>query len=141
MVGIASDTAVAEQIPYCSRWSLEVKTDPVDLTANGDSNKVYGSTAPKIGGKFSGFLDTATAALYQSSQDGLSRRFYLYPTTPDPATYGYWYGTAVFDFQTDADVGDAVKMDGKWAAQTFWAHSVAGAVSSGFDSGFDLGFF
>jgi hypothetical protein len=133
-------TGAAELIPYCQKWSVDFTTDFVDLTVNGDSNRVYGSSAPQITGTYTGFLDTATAQLYTAAQDGLSRRWYLYGSTPS-SSGAYWFGTAVFDWKTDADVGGPCKMDGHWWAQDFWSKDVAGVLSSGFTSGFDAGFF
>jgi hypothetical protein len=28
----------------------------------------------------------------------------------------YWFGTALFDFNAESDVGDAVKVSGDWSA-------------------------
>ena len=47
--------------------------------------------------------------------DGLARRFYLYPTTP-AATGPYFFGTGLFDFSAEADVGSAVSVSGDWQA-------------------------
>ena len=114
-VGIASDTAAAEAIPYVAQWAIEFSVDNAEVTANGDSNKVYVAGLPDVSGSFSGFLDDATAQTYTAASDGLARRFYLYPATP--ATAGpYWFGTALFDFKAEAAVDDAVKVSGDFQA-------------------------
>lgn len=113
-VGLASDTAVATPVTFLSSWSIDFATDKVDVTAFGDTNKVYVSGLPDASGSFGGFYDDATAQLYTASQDGLARRFYLYPTNAD--TGDYWYGTALFDFSSSGAVSDAVTVSGNWAA-------------------------
>ena len=113
-VGIASDSASAEAVAYLSKWSVAFSTDNVDVTANGDTNKTYVAGLPDASGSFSGFYDDATVQTYTAATDGLARRFYLYPTTP--AATGYWFGTALFDFSVEADVGSAVTVSGDWQA-------------------------
>lgn len=116
-VGIASDTAAAEPIPYVAQWSIEFTTDNATVTANGDTNQVYVAGLPDASGSFSGFFDDATAQTYTAAADGLARRFYLYPTIgSSPTTGPYWFGTALFDFSAEASVDDAVKMSGDWNA-------------------------
>ena len=58
--------------------------------------------------------DDATAQLYTASQDGLARRFYLYPSNSD--TLEYFWGTALFDFSVSGGVTDAVTVSGSFAA-------------------------
>ena len=111
--GIASDTATAEPIVFLSSWSIDFTVDKVDVTAFGDTNKVYVSGLPDASGSFGGFYDTATAGMYSASQDGLARRFYLYPDISDG---DYFYGTALFDFSVSGGVSDAVTASGSWNA-------------------------
>ena len=49
-VGIASDTAAAEPVTYVSGWSINFSTDNAEVTAIGDSNKVYVSL--ELGAKY-----------------------------------------------------------------------------------------
>lgn len=114
-VGIASDTASAEPVTFISKWSINFSTDNVDVTAIGDSNKTYVAGLPDASGSFSGWYDDATAQTYTAGADGLARRFYLYPTTPS-ATGPYFFGTGLFDFSAEADVGSAVSVSGDWQA-------------------------
>ena len=114
-VGIASDTASAEPVAYLSKWSFASATDNVEVTANGDANKVYVAGLPDASGSFSGFYDDASTQTYTASADGLPRRFYLYPTTPSNVG-PYWFGTGLFDFNADGDVGAAVTVSGDFQA-------------------------
>jgi hypothetical protein len=103
----------AEPIAFLNAWSINFETDKADVTAFGDGNKVYTSGLPDAAGTFAGFFDDSTEQLYTAAQDGVARKFYLYPNTD---TAQYWYGTALFDFSVSAGVGDAVTVSGSWAA-------------------------
>lgn len=105
---------IAEPVSYLDSWSLDGKTDRVDVTAFGDSNKTYVSGLPDAQGNFSGFYDTASDQLYTAAVDGVARKVYLYPTRADTGTY--WFGTAFFDFSVSDAVGDAVKISGSFSA-------------------------
>lgn len=111
--GIASDTVAAEPIAFLNTWAIEFTVDKVDVTCLGDTNKVYVSGLPDASGSFGGFYDTATAQLYTAAQDGLARRFYLYPDISDG---DYFYGTALFDFSVSGGSSDSVNVSGSWAA-------------------------
>lgn len=112
-VGLASDTAVASPITYKNKWTISATTDKVDVTAFGDSNKVYVAGLADASGTVDGFYDTLGDDLYTAAQDGLARKFYLYPTTADAT---YWFGTAFFDFSADGGVTEAVTMSSSWVA-------------------------
>lgn len=113
-VGLASDSSQAEPVAYLNSWAIEFTTDRVDVTCFGDTNRVYVSGLPDASGTFAGFYDTDSAQLYTAAQDGLPRRFYLYPDTNDATDY--WYGTALFDFSVNGSVSDAVSVSGSWSA-------------------------
>lgn len=112
--GIASSTAAAEPIAFLNQWSIDFTTERAEVTAFGDSNKVYVAGLPDASGSYSGFYDTDTQQLYTASQDGAARRFYLYPDNSD--VLEYFYGTGLFDFGVATGVTDAVTVNGSWAA-------------------------
>lgn len=112
-VGLANSSATAEPVTFLSAWTIDFTVDKVDVTAFGDANKTYVSGLPDASGTTSGFYDTETPQLYTASQDGLARKFYLYPDTSDG---DYFFGTALFDFSVSGDVGDAVKISSSWSA-------------------------
>lgn len=113
-VGVASDTAAAEPIAFLNSWSLDASTDREEVTAFGDLNKIYVAGLPDASGDFDGFYDTATAQLWTASQDGLARKFYLYPDTGTVTQY--WFGTGFFDFSISTAVDGAVEVSGSWQA-------------------------
>lgn len=113
-IGIASDTATAEPLPFVAKWSINFVTDKANVTALGDTNQVYVAGLPDSSGDFSGFYDTATAQTYTAATDGLARKFYLYPDLSSASTY--WFGTVLPDFSADGAVDGSVNIKSSWAA-------------------------
>jgi len=113
-LGIASDSAAAEPLPFFARWSISFKTDKDEVTAFGDSNKIYVAGLPDASGSFSGFYDDATAQTYTAANDGLPRKFYLYPSTLTNTQY--FFGTILPDMNIDSDVAASIKVSSDWAA-------------------------
>lgn len=108
-----TSAGTAEPIVYLNSWDISFEVDNVDVTAFGDTNKVYVAGLPDSSGSFSGFFDSASAQLYTAATDGVARNFYLYPDTGDAT---YWYGTALFDFSVSSSVDGAVTVSGNWNA-------------------------
>jgi hypothetical protein len=115
-LGIASDTAQAEPLPFVASYALNAETEKVDVTAMGDTNKVYVAGLPDASGEFSGFYDDSTAQTYTAAVDGLDRRFYLYPDTTSATKY--FFGRIFVDFTINAEVDGAVELSASWAAST-----------------------
>lgn len=113
-MGIASDTASAEPLPFFADWTINFATDKVEVTAMGDNNKVYVAGLPDASGDFSGFYDDATAQTYTAAVDGLPRKFYLYPSTS--LNTQYFFGTVLPDFNVNGGVGAAVSVKASWNA-------------------------
>jgi len=104
----------ASPVAFLNKWTADFLTDKVDVTALGDSNKVYVAGLPDSKGTFAGFYDDATVQLYTAAHDGVPRSFYLYPSTNNLAQY--WYGTSLFDFSVSGGTTEAVAVSGAWAA-------------------------
>ena len=104
----------AEPVTFLRQWSISFSTENADVTANGDTNKVYVAGLPDVSGSFSGWYDDATVQTYTAAVDGVARKFYLYPTTN--ATGQYWFGTALFDFNVEAAVDGGIAISGDFQA-------------------------
>lgn len=113
-MGVANDTATAEPIAYLRSWSVSFATDRVEVTAFGDTNRVYVAGLPDASGDYAGYWDSASAQMYTAATDGLARKFYLYMTTD--INTEYYYGTAFFDFSQTQAVDGAVEISGSWQA-------------------------
>lgn len=110
-----SSGGTAQPVAFLSAWTFASTSDRVDVTAFGDSNKTYVAGLPDASGSFEGFWDSDGVDLYTASQDGVARKFYLYPDRSNYPT-DYWYGTAFFDFEAAGGVTDAVTVSGSWSA-------------------------
>lgn len=115
-MGIADDAATAEPLPFFASWSINFATDKIEVTAMGDTNKVYVSGLPDASGEFAGFYDDATNQTYTAAVDGLARKFYLYPSTLSNTQY--FFGTILPDFNVSSEVSGAVSVSATWAAST-----------------------
>lgn len=104
----------AEPLPFVAKWTLSAETERFDVTALGDSNKVYVAGLPDASGMWSGFMDDATAQSYTAAIDGVARKFYLYPDTT--STTKYFFGTIFPDAKFEGDVAGAVTMEASWNA-------------------------
>lgn len=111
---------VAEPIAYLSQWSIDFATDNAEVTALGDTNKIYVAGLPDCSGSFAGFYDDATVQTYTAATDGVARKAYLYPNragTPGQ----YFFGTMLPDFKASGDVSGGVSISGDWAAASGWS--------------------
>jgi len=111
-----SGSGSASPVPYLKKYTFSSKVGSIDVTAFGDTTKVYVSDLPDAQGTFEGFYDTATSQLYAAASDGVARKTYLYMDTSIPTTY--LYGTATFDMDLDVDVAGAVAISGSFKAAT-----------------------
>lgn len=113
-LGIASDTADAEPLPFIASWSMNFTTEKVDVTAMEDSNRVYVAGIPDASGEFAGFFDDSTAQTYTAATDGLARKFYLYPNRS--VNTKYFFGTILPDMSVNASTTEAVAITASWNA-------------------------
>lgn len=112
-MGLAS-AGTAEPVAFLSSWSISFATDKVDVTAFGDSNKVYVAGLPDASGDFAGFYDDTTVQTFTAAGDGVARKFYLYPSTSTNSQY--FFGTILPDFKVDSNVTGAASITSSWNA-------------------------
>ena len=113
-VGIANDTADASPVAFLNAWSINFQVDKAEVTAFGDTNKVYVSGLPDASGDFAGFYDDATAQTYTAAIDGLPRKFYLYPSASKQTQY--FYGQILPDFSVNAGTDGPAAVSSSWNA-------------------------
>jgi hypothetical protein len=105
----------AEPLAVQAKWSINFATEKADVTALGDTNKVYVAGLPDASGEFEGWYDDATVQTYTAASDGVARKFYLYPdVTNSPGQY--WWGTVFPDFTAEGGVDDALSVKASWNA-------------------------
>lgn len=102
-----------------NKWTLNRKTDKIEVTAFGDANKTYVLGLPDTSGSISGFWDDTDDTMFSgaASDDGVV--MVLYPDYVNKPT-SYAYGEAYFDASMDAGVADAVTVSGDFAARSSW---------------------
>lgn len=125
-------TRLASPMAFLTDWSVNFSVDKVEVTAMGDTTKIYVAGLPDASGDFSGFYDTATAQTYVAATDGLSRNFYLYPSTvgvQGSAPGQYFFGTVFPDFSLTGGVGGAVTLKSSWSAATPISRYPASGIS------------
>lgn len=111
----------ASPMAFLADWlrTINFTVAKVDVTAMQDQNLIWVAGLPDANGDFTGFYDTATAQTYVAATDGLSRNFYLYPSTvglqgSNPGQY--FFGTILPDYSLTGGVAAAVALKSTWAA-------------------------
>ena len=117
-MGLASG-GTAEPVAFQASWSINFTTNKIDVTAFGDTTKVYVAGLSDAQGQFAGFFDDSTVQTYTAATDGVARKFYLYPTTA--ATGTYFFGTILPDLTIDSTVDGAISVSASWAAASVLA--------------------
>jgi hypothetical protein len=112
----ATDVAQASPLPFVATWSLSATTDKVEVTALGDTSKVYVAGLPDASGEAGGFMTDDSAVLFTAAADGLSRKTYIYPNLNVAGSY--WFGTAFWDASFNAGVDGAGEFSGSFSAAT-----------------------
>ena len=101
-------------VAYLSQWSLNFTNDKIEVTAFGDTTKVYVGGLPDCQGTYTGFYDDASVQMYTAASDSVPRKFYIYPSTLTATQY--WYGTGIFDMSIDLSVDGPAAISGNFAA-------------------------
>jgi len=117
----------ATPVAFLTDWSLNKTVDKVDVTAMGDSNKIYVAGLPDASGDFNGWYDTQTPQMYAATTDGLPRNFYLYEDAVNQPTY-YWFGTVLPDMSVAGGVTAAVSIKSTWNAASSIQRSRGGTI-------------
>jgi hypothetical protein len=107
---------VATPVAYQASWSINFTTNKIDVTAMGDTRKVYVAGLSDAQGQFAGFYDDNSVQTYTAATDGVARAFYLYPNFA--TTNQYFWGTILPDMTIDSTVDGAIAVSASWAAAT-----------------------
>jgi hypothetical protein len=111
-----TSAGAATPVLYAGSWSVNLNPDNIEVTALGDSSKVYVATLPDGSVTYDGFAtDTTGTSLLAASIDGQARAWYLYPF--EDRTQYVW-GTAFLSATLGGDVNGAVTMGGTLAPAT-----------------------
>jgi hypothetical protein len=114
----SSGSGTASSVVGMSKWSIDMSTDKIEVTAFGDTNKTYVQALRDLQGAFEGLYDDTETKIFAGAQSSDGVKLYLYPSS-DAATK-YAYGTAWLDASMDVDISGAVKISAKFAAASSW---------------------
>lgn len=117
----------ASPIAFLTDWTINKTTDKVDVTAMGDTNKVYAAGLSDASGDLSGWYDSATPQTYAAATDGLPRSFYLYEDAVGQPT-SYWFGIVLPDMSIAGGETAAVSIKSSWNAAGPVQRSRAGVI-------------
>lgn len=101
-----------------SKWTLNMATDKVEVTAFGDANKVYVQGLKDVKGTLSGWWDDTNDALFDAADSADGMKLYLYPAST--AATIYFYGPAWLDASIDVAANGAVSVSGNFVANGAW---------------------
>jgi hypothetical protein len=102
-----------------SNWKLSYKTDFIDVTSFGATNKETVPGLPSITGSFTGFWDTAETKPFATAKFASGGFFYGYVDTVGSAT-AYAYGPMYANCDIDVPVNGAVTVSGTFEASGAW---------------------
>jgi hypothetical protein len=98
-------------------WKLSTKTDKEDVTAFGDTNKVYVPGMKDTSGSVGGFWNSVELTLFEAADADTPGLLQLVPNNTEP-TFG-WEGLAYLDADIDCTLS-APKITGTWMAAGPW---------------------
>lgn len=107
------------EIADLSKWTLDMKTDRVEVTAFGDTNKRRVMGLPDFSGTLEGWWNSATSPTYfDAVLAGIPVSLKLVPDRDD-ATF-FFSGLANVDGSIEVDVNGGVSISGAWDAADNW---------------------
>jgi hypothetical protein len=106
-----------------NNWKLSLKTDRIEVTSFGDTNKVYVPGMKDVTGDFSGFWNSDETVLFEAVDATTPGLLDLVPNTSEPDFH--WSGLAYLDAEIDTAVNDAPKVTGSFMAAGPWAFDTA----------------
>lgn len=102
-----------------NKWKLDLKTDKINVTSFGDTNKVYVPGMKDISGSLSGFWNSSNVALFDAAEADSPGFLELAPNSQEPTFH--WQGPAYMDASIDCNVEGAPAVSGTFMAAGSWA--------------------
>jgi hypothetical protein len=99
-------------------WKMDQKTDHIDVTCFGDTNKVYVPGLKDCTGEFSGFWDSTNRVLWTAVDATSPGLLKLVPNTSE-GTF-FWSGKAYLDASINTKVDGAPEVTGTFMAAGPW---------------------
>ena len=103
-----------------NKWNLDLATDKEDVTAFGDSNKVYVQGLKDLKGSVSGWFDSSETALFVAADATTPITLELIPVS---TTAIKWAGPAWLDAAIDVPANGPVTVSGDFVAAGPWTRT------------------
>lgn len=116
-------TGTPAEIVSINSWTMNQKTDRIDVTCFGATNRVYVPGMKDVSGDFEGFWDSSELTLWEAIDAPTPGKLELTPNRNE-ATFK-WSGLAYLDGTIDVAVNDAPKTTGTWSAAGPWTMTTA----------------
>lgn len=110
-------TGTEAEIISLNTWKASFKTDYEDVSAFGDTNKVYVPGLPDISGSVGGFWNSEELGLFVALQATTPGDLKLVPNRNEPEFF--WKGKAYIDASIDCTLA-APKVSGEFKAAGPW---------------------
>jgi hypothetical protein len=101
-----------------NKWKLDLKTDKINVTCFGDTNKVYVPGMKDISGSISGFWNSTNVVLFEAADADTPGLLELTPNDTEPTFK--WSGLAYMDANIDTAVEGAPTVAGSFMAAGPW---------------------
>ena len=101
-----------------NKWKLDTKTEKINVTCFGASNKVYVPGMKDISGTISGFWDSDEKILFEAADADVPGLLELIPHSTEPTHK--WSGKAYLDASIDTAVEGAPAVTGTFMAADSW---------------------
>lgn len=102
-------------------WKASFKTDYIDVTCFGDTNKVKVPGLPDISGSGEGFWNSTNVVLFTASSATTPGRLKLVPSSVE-STF-FWSGLAYLSADIDVPVDGAPAVSFAWTAAGPWTEA------------------
>jgi len=99
-------------------WALNATRDRADVTAFGDTNKIYVQGLPDYKGTLGGWLDADDTSFFTAAMGNVAVALELIPDALVPTIL--WKGLAWLDASVDVKSTGAVSITGNWTAAGPW---------------------
>jgi hypothetical protein len=107
------------EIISLNKFKLSLKTDKINVTCFGDTNKVYVPGMKDISGTVSGFYNSADKTLFEAADAVTPGLLKLIPHESESTHF--WSGSAYLDADIDTSVEGAPAVTGNFMAAGPWA--------------------
>jgi hypothetical protein len=108
-----------QSIASINAWKLSLKTDYEDVSAFGDSNKVFIPGLRDLSGTIAGFWNSSDVTLVQASNQSTPGFLELIPNSDSDEAWFTFSGLAYMDAEIDCSLS-APKISGSFRAAASW---------------------